>query len=133
MAASRIECRKDAGIRRGACRDAVLRWVYEQDANGGSTEITEIGNSPYGWFNGVLFTAADLVEAIRFLRERRLLGGTDETPTFEPGGIECVEQYGGVVDYLNRADGSGVNVMIMGNSSGQLAVANRGVTPKSDQ
>jgi hypothetical protein len=33
-----------------------------------------------------------------------------------------------VVAYLNRGDGGGVNVTIMGNNSGQLAVANRDVT-----
>lgn len=31
------------------------------------------------------------------------------------------------MEYLNRADRSGVNVTIMGNNSGQLAVANRDV------
>ncbi|MFG3699235.1 hypothetical protein ACGF5C_15145 [Micromonospora sp. NPDC047620] len=126
-AVARIERRKDNRTRRIACRDAVLRWVYERDANGESTEIAEIVNSPYGWFNGVQFSAADLVEAVRFLRERRLLGGTDEAPATEPAGIECVEQYGGVVKYLNRGDGAGVSVTIMGNNSGQLAVANRDV------
>ncbi|MGC1211997.1 MAG: hypothetical protein WA890_12120 [Micromonospora sp.] len=126
-AAARIERRKDNRARRVACRDAVLRWVYERDANGESTEVAEIVNSPYGWFNGELFSAADLVEAVRFLRERGLLGGTDETPTIEPAGTECIEQYGGVVDYLNRGDGAGVNVTIMGNNNGQLAVANRDV------
>lgn len=126
-AVARIERRKDNRARRVACRDTVLRWVYERDASGESTDIAEIVNSPYGWFNGELFTAADLVEAVRFLRERRLLGGTDEAPTIEPAGTECVEQYGGVVEYLNRGDGAGVNVTIMGNNSGQLAVANRDV------
>ncbi|TDC66912.1 hypothetical protein E1258_01350 [Micromonospora sp. KC207] len=126
-AVARIESRKDARARRGACRNAVMRWVYERVANGESTEIAEIANSPYGWFNGVLFSAADLMEAVRFLQERRLLGGTDEAPTLESTGTECVEQYEGVVEYLNRADGSGVNVTIMGNNSGQLAVANRDV------
>ncbi|MEU7574081.1 hypothetical protein [Micromonospora sp. NPDC049240] len=123
----RVERRKDSRARRLACRDAVLRWVYERDANGESTEITQIGASPYGWFNGELYSAADLVTAVQFLRERRLLGGTDEIPTIEPAGTECIEQYGSVVDYLNRGDGAGVNVTIMGNNSGQLAVANRDV------
>ncbi|MEV4662097.1 hypothetical protein AB0J85_09100 [Micromonospora echinofusca] len=126
-AARRVQRRADNLARRSACRDAVLRWVYERDANGESTEIAEIVNSPYGWFSGVQFSAADLVEAVRFLRGRRLLGGTDEIPIIEPAGIECVEQYGGVVDYLNRGDGAGVSVTIMGNNSGQLAVANRDV------
>nr|MDT0658723.1 hypothetical protein [Micromonospora sp. DSM 115978] len=127
-AVSRIERRKDNRSRRSACRDAVLRWVYERNANGESTEIAEIGNGPYGWFNGMLFSAADLAEAVRFLRERRLLDGTDETPTIGPAGTECIEQYGGVVEYLNRGNSAGVNVTIMGNNSGQLAVANRDVT-----
>ncbi|MFJ6153882.1 hypothetical protein [Micromonospora profundi] len=126
-AVARLERRKDSRARRMACRDAVLRWVYERDANGESTEIAEIATSPYGWFNGELFGAADLVGAVQFLRERGLLGGTDETPTIELAGIECIEQYGGVVDYLNRGDGAGVNITIMGNNSGQLAVANRDV------
>ncbi|MFF0122936.1 hypothetical protein ACFYP0_12090 [Micromonospora arida] len=126
-AVARIERRKDNRTRRVTCRDAVLRWVYEQDANGEPTDIAEIVSSPYGWFNGAQFSAADLVESVRFLRERRLLGGTDETPTIEPAGTECIEQYGSVVDYLNRGDGAGVNVTIMGNNSGQLAVANRDV------
>ncbi|MBQ1021549.1 hypothetical protein KBX71_27235 [Micromonospora sp. D93] len=126
-AAQRIERRGDNRARRSACRDAVLRWVYERDANGESTEIAEIVSSPYGWFNGVQFSAADLVDAVRFLRERRLLGGTDETPTIEPAGTECIEQYGGVVSYLNRGDGAGVSVTVMGDNKGQLAVANRDV------
>ncbi|WP_433311020.1 hypothetical protein ACQP0U_24005 [Micromonospora sp. CA-269861] len=126
-AVARLERRKDSRARRMACRDAVLRWVYERDANGESTEIAEIAASPYGWFNGELFGAADLVGAVQFLRERRLLAETDETPTIEPAGTECIEQYGGVVDYLNRGDGAGVNITIMGNNSGQLAVANRDV------
>ncbi|MEV4756010.1 hypothetical protein AB0J86_12980 [Micromonospora sp. NPDC049559] len=126
-AVSRIERRKDNLTRRSACRDAVLRWVYERGANGESTDIAEIATSPYGWFNGMLFSAADLVEAVQFLRNRRLLAGTDETPTIEPAGTECIEQYGGVVEYLNRANNAGVNVTIMGNNSGQLAVANRDV------
>ncbi|WCN80019.1 hypothetical protein [Micromonospora sp. LH3U1] len=126
-AAQRVERRRDNRARRSACRDAVLRWVYEQDANGEPTDIAEIVSSPYGWFNGAQFSATDLVEAVRFLRERRLLGGTDETPTIEPAGTECIEQYGGVVDYLNRGDGAGVNVTVMGDNKGQLAVANRDV------
>ncbi|MFG1892653.1 hypothetical protein ACGFIP_01340 [Micromonospora zamorensis] len=126
-AAARIERRKDNRTRRVTCRDAVLRWVYEQDANGEPTNIAEIVASPYGWFNGAQFSAADLVEAVRFLRERRLLGGTDETPTIELAGTECIEQYGGVVGYLNRGDGAGVNVTVMGDNKGQLAVANRDV------
>ncbi|MCO1599068.1 hypothetical protein M8C17_28330 [Micromonospora sp. RHAY321] len=126
-AVARLERRKDSRARRMACRDAVLRWVYERDANGESTEIAEIATSPYGWFNGELFGAADLVGAVQFLRERRLLGGTDETPTIEPAGTECIEQYGGVVSYLNRGDGAGVNVTVMGDNKGQLAVANRDV------
>jgi hypothetical protein len=127
MAVARIERRKDTRARRGVCRDAVLRWAYEREANGESTEIAEITETPYGWFSGMPFSTADLVEAVRFLRERRLLGGTDETPTIESAGIECVEQYESVVEYLNRGNGSGVNVTIMGNNSGQLAVANRDV------
>ncbi|MEW2539311.1 hypothetical protein [Micromonospora chalcea] len=123
----RLDRRRDNLARRSACRDAVLRWVYERDANGESTEIAEIATSPYGWFSGELYSAADLVEAVRFLRERRLLGGIDEAPTIEPAGAECVEQYGGVVEYLNRGDGAGVNVTILGDNSGQLAVANRDV------
>ncbi|MEU2168301.1 hypothetical protein ACH47V_23745 [Micromonospora chersina] len=126
-AATRVERRRDNLARRTGCRDAVLRWVYERNANGESTEITEIATSPYGWFNGELYSAADLAGAVQFLRERRLLGGTDEIPTIEPAGTECVEQYGGVVEFLNRGDGAGVNVTIMGNNSGQLAVANRDV------
>lgn len=126
-AASRIERRNDNRARRNACRDAVLRWVYERDANGESTEIADIARSPYGWFNGIPFSTADLAEAIRFLRERRLIVGTEEIPTIEPAGTECIEQYGGVVEYLNRGNGAGVNVTIMGNNSGQLAVANRDV------
>ncbi|MEU4639591.1 hypothetical protein [Micromonospora sp. NPDC023814] len=126
-AVNRLERRKDSRARRMACRDAVLRWVYERDANSESTEIAEIVNSPYGSFVGELYTAADLAGAVQFLRERRLLGGTDEAPTIEPAGTECIEQYGGVVDYLNRGDGAGVSVTIMGNNSGQLAVANRDV------
>ncbi|MEU8236434.1 hypothetical protein AB0C12_43155 [Actinoplanes sp. NPDC048967] len=127
-AASRIESRKDNRARRSACRDAVLRWVYERDATGESTEITEIATCPYGWFNGILFSAADLAEAVGYLRGRRLLGGTNESLAIEPAGTECIEQYGGVVEYLNRRDAAGVNVTIMGNNSGQLAVANRDVT-----
>ncbi|SCG46925.1 hypothetical protein [Micromonospora humi] len=126
-AAQRIERRRDNRARRNACRDAVLRWVYERDANGESTEIAEIVTSPYGWFSGELYSGADLAGAVQFLRERRLLGGTDEIPTIEPAGTECIEQYGGVVDYLNRGDGAGVNVTILGDNKGQLAVANRDV------
>ncbi|MEU4439125.1 hypothetical protein [Micromonospora chalcea] len=126
-AATRIERRRDNLARRTGCRDTLLRWVYERDANGESTEIAEIATSPYGWFSGELYSAADLVEAVRFLRERRLLGGTDEAPTIEPAGTECVEQYSGVVEYLNRGDGGGVNVTILGDNKGQLAVANRDV------
>lgn len=126
-AAARIERRKDNRARRLACRDAALRWAYERDANGEPTDIAEIATSPYGWFNGEQFNAGDLVEAVRFLRERGLLGGTDEIPTIEPAGTECIEQYGGVVDFLNRGDGGGVNVTILGDNKGQLAVANRDV------
>lgn len=126
-AIARGERRKDNRARRTACRDAVLRWVYERDANGESTEITEIADSPYGWFVGETYGAAELVGAVQFLRERRLLGGADEIPTIEPAGIECIERYGSVVDYLNRGDGGGVNVTILGDNKGQLAVANRDV------
>ncbi|MEU1586072.1 hypothetical protein [Micromonospora sp. NPDC005710] len=126
-AASRIERRKDNRSRRSACRDALLRWVYERDATGESTEITEIATSPYGWFNGILFTAADLAEAVEYLRERRLLGGMAERLSIAPAGTECIEQYGSVVEYLNRRDAAGVNVMILGDNNGQLAVGNRDV------
>lgn len=126
-AVARIERRKDNRARRTACRDAVLRWVYERQAERKSTGIAGITKCPYGWFNGVPFSDADLAEAMAFLRERKLLGGTDDAPTIEQAGIECIEQYGGVVDYLNRRDSGGVNVTIMGDNSGQLAVANRDV------
>lgn len=132
-AVARIERRKDNLARRTGCRDAVLRWAYERQANGESTEIGEIAQSPYGWFNGVLFSTADLAEAIAYLRERKLLGGTEDVLTIERAGIECIEQHGAIVDYLNRRDSGGVNVTIMGNNSGQLAVANRDVEQTQTQ
>jgi len=75
----------------------------------------------------MVFSPADLEEAVEYLRGRWLLAGSSIL-TIEPTGTECIEQHGSVVEYLNRRDAAGVNVTIMGNNSGQLAVANRDVT-----
>lgn len=126
-AAARIERRKDSRARRNACRDAVLRWTYERAAISGPAEVGAITQSPYGWFNGILFSATDLAESVRFLQDRGLLDGARKDLRLTQAGIECVEQYESVIEYLNRRDSAGVNVTIMGDNSGQLAVANRDV------
>jgi hypothetical protein len=126
-ASARIQRRRDNRTRRLTCRGAVLRWVYERQADGETTEITEIVNSPYGWYNGIPFTEGDLSAAIAHLRQQKLLAGSDDAPVLEQAGVDCIENYGDLVTYSNRRDNGGVNVTITGNVNGQLAVANRDV------
>jgi hypothetical protein len=133
QAAARRELRKDGKARRLACRDAVLQWLDAREGEDATTEISEIVRSPLGWFCGASFTIDDVTKTIISLREKRLVTGPDNEPRITAEGIDCVERYGGVVEYLNRQDRGGVQVTIQGDNNGQLAVANRDVEQAQNQ
>jgi hypothetical protein len=123
LAAARRERREDAAARRTACRDAVLWWLHMQEAADDTTEIQKIVESPFGWFCGTAFTVDDLFKSVRYLHEKGLVAGSDHEPRIIAEGADCVERYGGLLNYLNRNDNAGVQVTILGDNSGQLAVA----------
>jgi hypothetical protein len=125
LAATRRERRENAAARRPACREAVLLWLHAQDAADDTTEIQKIIESPFGWFCGTPFTVDDLVKSVGHLREKGLVAGSDNEPSITAEGADCVERYGGLVNYLNRNDNARVQVTILGDNSGQLAVAGR--------
>jgi hypothetical protein len=133
LAAARHERREDAAARRTACRDAVLRWLHVQDAADDATEIQKIIGSPFGWFCGTAFTVDDLVKSVGYLREKGLVAGSDHEPSITAEGADCVERYGGLVNYLNRNDNAGVQVTILGDNRGQLAVAGRDIEQVQNQ
>jgi hypothetical protein len=139
----RRERRNDVGARRRACREALLRWIYQQDAEGTpAPNISGMPRSTYGYFTGTPFEQRDLDEASRYLREHGLIrgagswGGGIMRPHITAEGKQVIEQYSGsVVDYLNRNQNGGVvnQTNFYGSVSGQVAWGNRDVQQHMQQ
>jgi hypothetical protein len=126
-AVRRLEYRQDVVLRQMTCRQSLLRAVYEANVKEEEFQPESFANSPLGWFFGEPFTGQDAERARRYLLSKELLLDDSNAWGVSSSGVECIEEFGGVGQYVNRKRSSGVNVTIQGDNHGQLAVANRDV------
>lgn len=127
--------RKDIAARRNAGRQAVLLWIYHEEAAGRSSAGYErISESPYGFFEGEALTPEEVDRAAAYLDEKGLIKGTDVAErhgpihaTTTPEGQDCVESYGGFIgEYLRSKAVGGQHVSFGGDNYGQVAAMGSG-------
>ncbi len=131
-AARQIEQRGNRRNRTVACREAVLHWAYSLGTDR-PLDVQGIGVTPYGWFCADLFSGEELRQAVTFLAGEKLVEGEAAAFTLTMDGERAVEQFGGLVGYQNRSEGSGVSVVFTGDNNGQLAIGNRDVQQNQSQ
>lgn len=128
--------RADKRLRKAACRDAMVDWLYSRDAVSPMTQPARdemLSDLRWGVWLAEPFSADDLDAAAAWLHRHGLVKGimvdqcdgpvrlylTDE-------GVVCVEQFGSdtsrYVDMQQRGPGSAPTVQI-GTNSGQVQVA----------
>ncbi|MBB4702267.1 hypothetical protein [Sphaerisporangium siamense] len=137
--------RADIAARRAACRIALLRWLYGQDAK---VETPSMANAEHffldclSFFWGEQFQAGEVDRAAARLREDKLITGGESWGGHTPRaqitsrGIDCVEQdQGDIAAYMGRmAMSGGQHVSVGGDFHGQLGMTGQGdVTQTQDQ
>ena len=131
-AARQIEQRSNRRARTVACREAVLHWAYSLGTDR-PLDVQDIGVTPYGWFCADQFSGEELRQAVTILVGGKLAEGEAAAFTLTMDGERAVEQFGGLVGYQNRSEGSGVSVVFTGDNNGQLAIGNRDVQQNQSQ
>ncbi|WUH98732.1 hypothetical protein OHR68_35310 [Spirillospora sp. NBC_00431] len=125
-AAERAARRRSSPRRRAACRRGILLWLDEcTDAN--SPQLERILTTPWGTFEGDLFSVEEISQACQHLAGRGLI--TERPLGLTSNGIDCVENFdASVADYLATRKGAPVTINNFNNISGGLfAIGNRDV------
>lgn len=123
--------RADKRQRKTACRDAMVDWLYSQDATTAAENLVRnamLDDPRHGLWWGEPFAAKDLDDAAAWLKRNGMVDG----PTFEEeegparlylidGGVTCVEDFGGdtgaYMDAQRRDPKSGPTLHIGTNSA----------------
>jgi DNA-binding PadR family transcriptional regulator len=108
--------RADAATRAGACRTALLRWIYGQPNHKAGADVEPFFEAAESYWEGVRFEPGEVEQALAYLEKKDLVDGTHAEefdrqiyPFLTDAGIDCVEQYEGrVMEYLRRDEGYGV-------------------------
>jgi hypothetical protein len=135
------EIRVNRRLRRTACREALVDWLYAQDA------VTDMPPFPVvddvladprrGLWFAAPFTQTDVDEASAWLERHGLLGGPKAYQRSGPirayltdAGVSCAADFDGrtdaYIDAQRRALSSGPTVNIHGGNSGSFQVAGNG-------
>jgi hypothetical protein len=106
--------RLDGARRRGACRDALLSWLYnrQQDLGDAQSNLKDFITDIRSFYEGELFTLEDYDAALNYLEECKLvsipersLAGRSFGIRLLAAGIDCIEHFGGSVSaYINRSN-----------------------------
>jgi hypothetical protein len=126
--------REDKQQRRIACRDAMVDWLYAQDAvNPQEMALRDVmlADLTRGTWLGQPFTSADLAVAAGWLHRQKLVDGIITSMEAEGpewlyltgDGVKCAEHFGSDVSaFLTKVSSAGPTVTI-GTHSGPLQVA----------
>lgn len=123
--------RADKRQRKAACRDAMMDWLYAQDATTTAESLirnTMLNDPRHGLWWGEVFTARDLDDAAAWLKRNGLVDGPmiaqEEGPVrlfLTDDGVTCVEDFGGdtgaYMDAQRRGPRSGPTLHIGTNSA----------------
>jgi hypothetical protein len=129
--------RPDRALRKAACRDALVAWLYEKDAVSASMQpvVDQMADDPHhGVWHGQAFTIEEIDAAAGWLERQGMIKGPRVDGRDGPVraylldfGATCVEEYGSDTDKYTKAQrhpaAQGPTVNISGGNSGHFQVA----------
>lgn len=135
--------KRDPVIRRYACRQAMLLWLYAAEVTYGRPLVSaDIYETSLGFIHGDAFSEEEVHNSVAYLQQQGLLAIHSESSlmTISADGSDCVERYQAfITKFLESRSMSGQNInngpVIYGDANGaQLAWNNRGdVTQNRDE